>query len=70
MDISEFSYVWTTQKRDYVLVRGEYGYAIVNKREQTMLCISDDDVDAAVVEKMLEEGNLVYEDILDAYSDV
>lgn len=70
MDISEFSYVWTTQKRDYVLVKSEYGYAIVNKREQTMLCISDDDVDAAVVEKMLEEGNLVYEDILDAYSDV
>ena len=70
MDISEFSYVWTTQKRDFVLVKSEYGYAIVNKREQTMLCISDDETDEAVVEKMLEEGCSVYEDILDAYSDV
>lgn len=70
MDISEFSYVWTTQKRDYVLVRSEYGYAIVNKREQTMLCISDDKTDAGVVDKMLEEGCSVYEDILGAYSDV
>jgi hypothetical protein len=70
MDISEFSYVWTAQKRDFVLVKSEYGYAIVNKRDQTMLCISDDETDAAVVEKMLEEGCSVYEDILDAYSDV
>lgn len=70
MDISEFSYLWTTQKHDYVLVKSEYGYAIVNKREQTMLCISNDDVDAAVVEKMLEEGCSVYENILDAYSDI
>lgn len=70
MDVSEFSYVWTTQKRDYELVKSEYGYAIINKREQTMLCISDDETDAAVVKRMLEEGCSVYEDILDAYSDV
>ena len=70
MDISEFTYVWTTRKSDHALVKSEYGHAIVNKREQTMLCISDDETDAAVIEKMLEEGCAVYEDILDAYSDV
>jgi len=44
MDVSEFSYVWTTQRDGYVLVASEYEYAIVNKKEQTMLCISDDEV--------------------------
>ena len=43
---------------------------VCQQKNQTMLCISDDDVGAAAVEKMLEEGNLVYEGILDAFSDV
>ena len=69
MNVSEFSYVWTTEKNDYVLVDSEFGYAIVNKREQTVLCISDEETDAAVVEKMLEAGCRVYSNIKDAYSD-
>ena len=69
-DISEFDYVWTTRKDDYVLVRDECGYAIVNRREQALLLIEDDKVDAAVVGRMLEAGCRIYEDILDAYSDV
>ena len=68
--ISEFDYVWTTRKDDYVLVRDECGYAIVNRREQALLLIEDDKVDAAVVSRMLEAGCRIYEDILDAYSDV
>ena len=43
---------------------------VCQQKNQTMLCISDDDVGAAAIEKMLEEGNLVYEGILDAFSDV
>ena len=35
--ICEFDYVWTTRKDDYVLVRDECGYAIVNRREQALL---------------------------------
>lgn len=70
MNVSEFCYVWTTNKNDFVLVDSEFGYAIINKREQTMLCISDEETDAAVVAKMLEAGCKVYASIQDAYSDV
>lgn len=69
-EIDEFSYVWTTRKDDFVLVRGEHGHSIVNKRERAVLLIEDDEVDAAVVGRMRETGCRVYEDILDAYSDV
>ena len=37
MDTSEFDYVWTTHKDDFALVRGERGYAIVNKRWRRMI---------------------------------
>ena len=70
MDISEFEYVWTTRKDDYVLVRGEHGHSILNKREWAVLLIEDDEVDAAVVGRIREAGCQIYEDILDAYSDV
>ena len=43
MGIREFSYVWTTEKDDYALVETDYGYAVINKRAQMMLCISDGD---------------------------
>ena len=70
MDVSEFSHVWTTNKNDYVLVDSEFGYAIINKKDQTMLCISDEEADATVVANMLEAGCKVYESIQEAYSDV
>lgn len=69
MDIGEFEYVWTTRKGDFVLVKDDYGYAIVDRREQMVLHIEDEDVDAAVVGRMLGAGCQVYGDILDAYSD-
>lgn len=70
MDIGEFDYVWTTRKDDFVLVKDDYGYAIVDRREQMVLLIEGEDVDAAVVTRMLEAGCRVYGDILDACSDV
>ena len=70
MDIGEFEYVWTTRKGDFVLVKDDYGYAIVDKRERAVLLIEDDEADAAVVARMLGAGCRVYGDILDAYSDV
>lgn len=42
-EIDESSYVWTTQRDDHVLVKGEYGYAIVNKSRQLVLHIEDDE---------------------------
>ena len=66
MNINEFQYVWTTEKDDYVLVSSEFGYGIINQKTRMMLCISDDETEDAVVEKMLEAGNRVYKDINEA----
>ena len=70
MNIEEFNFLWTTKKEDYVLVHTEYGYGIVNKKEKKVLCISDENLSQAVIQKMIAEGNEIYDDILDAYADV
>ena len=70
MNMDEFSFLWTTGKDAYVLVDTEFGYGIVNKKEQSVLSISDEDIYQAVIQKMLAEGNKIYDDILDAYADV
>lgn len=70
MNLDEFNYLWTTQKKDWVLVNTEYGYSIVNKQKKQILAISDEKLDQAVTQKMQDEGCRIYENILDAYSDV
>ena len=66
----EYSYLWNAQKRDWVLVNTQYGYAIVNKRTQMALMISDDDLEEEVIRNMLDAGNRVYDSINEAYADV
>ena len=70
MNIDEFNFLWTKEKDESVLVYTEYGYCIVNKLNQTVLSISDEEIYQAVVKKMLDAGNKVYDNILDAYADV
>lgn len=70
MNVNEYSYLWEEEKRDWVLVNTSYGYCIVNKRAQTALLISDDDLEEAIIDKMLAEGNAVYDDINLAYNDI
>lgn len=70
MNIDEFSYLWTTQKEEWVLVNSDYGCFIINKKTQMMLHVDNDELEEAIIQKMLEEGNKIYKDILDAYADV
>ena len=70
MNIEEYSYLWTTRKDAYVLVKSRLGYGIVNKVDQAVLLIEDDTLEDALVRKMLSEGCKVYQNILEAYSDV
>lgn len=70
MNIEEYNYLWTTQKDAYVLVSTEFGYGIVNKIRQTVLSISDETLEDAIIQKMLDEGCKVYADILEAYADI
>lgn len=70
MNIDEFKYLWESEKDDWVLVNTEYGYGIVNKRTQMALLISDDDLEGTVIQRMISEGNNIYDNINDAYADV
>ena len=70
MNIEEYSFLWTNEKEDYVLVNTEYGYSIVNKSNQTVLSISDEELEEKLIQKMLIEGNQVYDNILNAYNDI
>lgn len=70
MDINEYSYLWTTNKKEYALVETEFGYGIVNKKEQTVLSISDEKLEETIIQKMIDEGIKTYKNILDAYADI
>ncbi len=70
MNIEEYKYLWESDKADWVLANTEYGYGIANKKTQMALLVSDDELEDAIIAKMLESGNRVYENINDAYSDI
>ena len=70
MSADKYSYTWINEKGDYVLVESEFGYSIINKRDQSMLCVSDDDLEEEIIRRMLEAGCKVYKNVLDAYADV
>ena len=69
MNIDAYQYIWKSEHSDWVLVNTEYGYGIVNKKTKMALLVSDDELEAAIIAKMLESGNRVYESINDAYKD-
>ncbi len=70
MNIEEYNYLWTSQKDSYVLVSTEFGFGIVNKKNQTVLSFSDETLEDAIIKKMMDEGCNVYQNIQDAYADI
>lgn len=70
MNLSEYEYLWTTEKDDWVLVNTTFGYGIVNKTEQVVLSVSDEELEQALIEQILSNGCKVYDNIKDAYNDV
>lgn len=70
MNIGNYSYLWDKKRTDFVLVKTDFGYGIVNKREQSMLLISDEELEQNIICKMLENGKKVYDNINRAYTDI
>ncbi len=70
MEVEDYSYLWKEEKEDYVLVKSSLGYSIIDKKHQMMLVVEDDELAKKLIEKMLENGNKIYEDINQAYKDV
>ena len=69
MNISEYNYLWGEEKNDWVLVHTEYGYSIVNKSNQMVLLVSDEELEDALIERMIQEGNQRYDNINEAFED-
>lgn len=63
--LNEYSYIWGPDIDKYVLVKDELGDSIfsINGKELMFLLIEDDIVADAVIAKMLECGNKVYNSI-------
>lgn len=63
--LNELSYVWESDKDNYILWNHERGYSIlcIEGKELSFLLIEDDELHHAVVTKMLESGNVVYNSI-------
>ena len=70
MNVENYSYLWNEKKEEFVLVKTDLGYAIINKKDHSMLLIEDSDLDQKLVRKMMENGNKVYDDIMQAFNDV
>ncbi len=69
MSIQNYSFLWDEKKENFVLVKTGLGYGIVDKKEHSMMLISDEELEQRIIEKMLENGSKVYDDINQAYMD-
>ncbi len=67
--IDRYSYLWTTEKEDWVLA-DPLDYSIVNRKRHSLLLIEDDTLEKMLIERMLKEGNRVFDDINEAFEDV
>ena len=59
--LNELSYIWESDKDNYVLLKDEIGYDFfcIEGKELGYLLIEDNELADAVVAKMLESGNVV-----------
>ncbi len=57
--IQEFSYLWTTEQKDWVVCKSEYDYSIMNTKTNQFLVIEDEDFNNQVAAMMIMQGNKV-----------
>lgn len=57
--IQEFSYLWTTEQKDWVVLKTEYDYSIMNPKTKQFLLIEDEDLNNQVASMMIMQGNKV-----------
>ena len=64
-ELNEFSYMWESEKDKYVLLNDELGNSIlyINGKEIMFVLIEDDVLDDLIINKMIENGNKVYNNI-------
>ena len=66
MDVlNEYSYIWESDKDRYVLLKDDLEYDIfsINEKKLMFFLIEDDTLVDLIINKMLENGNKVYNSI-------
>jgi hypothetical protein len=63
MNIEEYSYLWSDPEGEWALekLQSKDSYMIITSDGAEILCIEDDDIYEAVIQRMLHEGVQVFE---------
>ena len=71
-DLREQEYLWTSGKDAWVLVKHPEGpgYSIVNRYRQELLQVNTETLHNLLVERMLKEGNEVFDTVYGAFESV
>jgi len=57
--IQEFSYLWTSEQKEWVVLKTEFDYSIMNHKTNQFLLIEDEDLNNQVAAMMIMQGNKV-----------
>lgn len=70
--LSEYSYIWETDKEKYVLVDDDLGRSIffIKDKEIMFFLLEDDDLLDMIICKMIESGNKKYSSVIELQNDI
>ena len=70
--LSEYSYIWETDKEKYVLVDDDLGRSIffIKDKEIMFFLLEDDDLLDRIICKMIESGNKIYSSVTELQNDI
>lgn len=58
-----YEYLWTSEKSDWVVIKKDYDYSIINRTTHMFFLIEDDDLNNQLAAMMIMMGNEVFSDI-------
>ena len=64
-EIEPFSYLWTDEQDDWVVIKDEYDYTFFNKQTQNALVIEDENLNNKVAAMMIMQGCEVFSGVME-----
>ena len=65
MNMDKYKYLWEKGNYDNILIKGNVGYIIFNRVDNSLLTIENEILNEQIIKKMLDNGNLIYKSIKD-----
>ena len=63
--MDKYKYLWEKGNYDNILIKGNVGYIIFNRVDNSLLTIENEILNEQIIKKMLDNGNLIYKSIKD-----